>query len=202
MIANNIVAAIHPGDADCMVDPRWRGSETMPQRLGLRHPEIRVVQKVLMHPLEQLMIVAIIYANPNQNGPGNLECLLERWPDLIGCFDHEAGCPKSFGILHDIDWPKINSRRTFVFRLLLDGHHVVGAVDPNHMNEIQLQPHCGLEFHYGKEKSAVARDGQRLFVWSYQARCNAPRKCDAKRLLTIPDQNLPRSKAEEKMRDP
>jgi NADPH:quinone reductase-like Zn-dependent oxidoreductase len=38
------------------------------------------------------------------------------------------------------------------------------------MNEVELQPYCGFEFHRGKQKSAVARDGQALFVWSYQAR--------------------------------
>lgn len=46
--------------------------------------------------------------------------LFERWADLIGRFNHKAGCSDSFGILHDIDWPKTDSRCTFVLRLFLD----------------------------------------------------------------------------------
>src|ERR1700678_1639519 len=114
-----------------------------------------LVEKVLVHLLEQLVIVAIIYANPNQNGARNLERLLECWTDLIGCIDHEPARPKSFGILHNVDWPEIDSRCAFVFRLLLDRNHVIGAVDPNHMNEVQFQSHCCLEFHCGKQESSV-----------------------------------------------
>ena len=164
--------------------------------------ETALVEKMLVHVLEELVIVSVIYSNANQDGAGDLKCLLQRWPNLIRRLDHETGCSKSLGILDDIDWPKVDSRRAFVLRLFLDGHHVVGAVDPNHMNEVELQPHRGFELHRGKQKPSVARDGQCLFVWSYQARCDSPRQSDAKRLLAIADQDLPRSEAEKEMRDP
>ncbi len=37
-----------------------------------------LVEKVLVHLFEQLVIVAIIYSNPNQNGTRNLKCFFER----------------------------------------------------------------------------------------------------------------------------
>ena len=55
-----------------------------PQSLsGHRDCETALVEKVLMHLLEEIVIVSVIYPNPDQNGAGDLKCLLERWPDLI-----------------------------------------------------------------------------------------------------------------------
>ncbi len=51
---------------------------------------IRSAMRVSIQPTRNL-------ANPDQNGPGNLERLLERWPDLIGCFDHDPAAPKASG---------------------------------------------------------------------------------------------------------
>ena len=37
-----------------------------------------LIEKVLVHLFKELVIVAIIYSAPNQNGARNLKCLLER----------------------------------------------------------------------------------------------------------------------------
>ena len=168
----------------------------------VRHLKICLVEKMLVHFLEELMIVSVIDSNANQDRAGNLKSLLQRCSNLIGRLDHEAGCSKRLGILDDIHWPEVDSRCAFVLWKFLDGNHVVGAVDPNHMNEVELQPHGSFEFHRGKQESSVARDGQCLFVWSHQARCDSPGQGDAQRLLAIADQDLPRSEAEKEMRHP
>ena len=43
--------------------------------------KIRLVQNVLIHFFEQLVIVALIYSNPNQNGVRNLKYFFEGWSD-------------------------------------------------------------------------------------------------------------------------
>ena len=81
--------------------------------------------------------------------------------------------PKASAYL-TISMPEANPRGAFVLWLFLDGHHVVGAIDPNHMNEVKLQPHCSFELHCGKQKPSIARYGECFLVWSYQTRCDSP----------------------------
>jgi hypothetical protein len=50
-----------------------------PQRLGgMRHLRISLVEKMLVHLLEELVIVSVVYPNPNQDRAGDLKRLLQR----------------------------------------------------------------------------------------------------------------------------
>ena len=114
------------------------GVKEMLRCIGMRHLRIRLVEKMLVHLLEELVIVSVIDSNANQDRARDLKCLLQPWPNLIGRLDHEAGCSKGFCILDDIDWPEVDSRLALVLGQFLDRHHVVGPIDPNHMNEVEL----------------------------------------------------------------
>jgi hypothetical protein len=42
----------------------------MPQCFDIRHLRIWLVEEMLVHVLEELVIVSVIYSNANQEGPG------------------------------------------------------------------------------------------------------------------------------------
>jgi hypothetical protein len=62
---------------------------------------------------------------------------LEGGSDLVWMSDSQPRGAECFGILHQVDRPEINARGTVVFDALLRAHHVVGAVDPNHVHEVR-----------------------------------------------------------------
>jgi hypothetical protein len=42
----------------------------MPKCIGMRHLRIWLVEKLLVHLLEEIVIVSVIYSNANQDGSG------------------------------------------------------------------------------------------------------------------------------------
>src|SRR6202034_669592 len=89
-----------------------------------------------------------------------------------------------------------------IFLLFLDSDHVVSSIDPDHVDEIRSEPYRGLEFHPGKEKTAITRDRKDLFGWTNEGGRNRPRKRHSQCLLAIADQNLSCAEAIEMSRHP
>ena len=59
--------------------------------------------------LEEFVIVSIIYSKANQHRARNLKRFLQCLSYLVGSLDHKTDSSKGLGILHDINWPKIDT---------------------------------------------------------------------------------------------
>src|SRR5689334_9197035 len=68
------------------------------------------------------------------------------------------------------------------------------AVDPDHMNKVRIQTDRRLQFVCRKQETAVARNREHLFVRTNNRGRDSPRESDAKRLLTVRNQELARTK--------
>ena len=108
-----------------------------------------------MDLFEQDVVVTIVHADSDQNRARHFEGLAERASNLVGGIDHVTSGAKRFRILDDVDWAELHARSAFVLSAFLNGYHVVGPVDPDHVHEIEFQSHRSFEFHRGKQESAI-----------------------------------------------
>jgi len=89
------------------------------------------------------MVIAVVDRNPDQNRPLGIECLLENRRDIFRRADHQTLRAKGFGVLDGINRAEGDSGHTAVFLYFLGAHHVVGAIRPDHVDEMRLQPDDG-----------------------------------------------------------
>jgi hypothetical protein len=68
-------------------------------------------------------------------------------------------CRMSFALFtrnsHGVDRAEIGAGGAAIFQFLLRRHHVVGTVDPNHVDQVGLEPERGLELHRGVQDDGV-----------------------------------------------
>jgi hypothetical protein len=88
---------------------------------------------------KQLDIVSIVDMYSNEHRAGCIEGLTQGWCNFIGLLNLEAGGAEGFGVLDVIHRTKIHSRRAVVLNSFLCAHHVVVAIDPNHVNQMGIQ---------------------------------------------------------------
>src|SRR3984957_5279968 len=165
-------------------------------------PTSELDQKMLMHFLEQQMVVPVVDIDPDEDRTLHLKCFAQLLPNFTGGVDEQALGAKSFRVLDNVDRAEIHARSPFVLGSLLNRNHVVGTIDPNHMDQIQLQSNGGFQFHCREQKTAIARDPQCLLMWPHGSGRDAPRQPHAQRLLSVANQNLARSEAEQKVSNP
>src|SRR5258708_33671574 len=96
--------------------------------------------------------------NAHEHGTGSVEGLAQSGSDLVWAIDSEARSAECIGVLDRVDGPKIDAGKAVVLDEFLRTHHVVGAIDPNHVDQVGLETHGCLEFIGGEEKAAIARD--------------------------------------------
>src|SRR3954452_10156195 len=157
---------------------------------------------MLMNILEQQMVVPVVDIDSNEDRTGHFKCFAQLLPNLIRGVDEQTFRAKGFRVLDNVDRTEIHARCPFVFGTLLDRNHVIGSVNPDHVDEVQLQSNSGLQLHARKQKSAVTQDRQRFLMWPHEARSNSPGQRYSKRLLPVADQNLAGSEAEQKVSNP
>ena len=162
----------------------------------------RLVEAVLVDHFEQLVVVAIVDVNADDDRPVRLECLLHHGDNFFRRSDHQAFRAESLCIFDIVDRAKIDSGCAPVLRLFLDGHHVVCAVSPNHVHQVRLEAHGGLQLHGGKQEAAVAGDRENLFPWSDHRGRDTPGKGHAQGLLTVCYKDVARSEAVQMPCDP
>src|SRR5580704_9771890 len=122
----------------------------------------KLVNAVPLDHLEQPMVVPVVDVNPDDNRTCHSKSLLHDWYNIIGRVDHQPRRAKCLGILDVVDRAEVSPRAAPVLQLLLNGYHIVSAIDPDHVNDVRLEAHGGLEFHRGKEEAAVSGDGKNL----------------------------------------
>ena len=93
---------------------------------------------MLVYALEQNMIVPIIDLDADQNGTRDFECFAQYWSDFVRRIDHVADGSERLGILDHVNRTELHTRHAFILSFLLNQHHVIGAIYPNHVNEVQL----------------------------------------------------------------
>src|SRR5216683_7432900 len=110
----------------------------------------------LVHLLEQFLILSVVHVNADQHGTRSVERLSQGSGDLAWTIDLEACGTECLRVLDRVDRPKINAGDAVVLDAFLLGHHVVAAVDPNHMDQVGLQSNCRLELVCREKETAVA----------------------------------------------
>src|SRR6266436_3772792 len=110
----------------------------------------------LVHLLEQFHILSVVDVNADKHGSRSGERLPQSGRDLVWAIDSKAGGTECLRVLHRIDRPEIDARYAIVFDSFLRAHHVVGTIDPNHVDQVGLQPNRGLELICGEKETAVA----------------------------------------------
>src|SRR5713101_102112 len=116
----------------------------------------------LVHLLEQLHILSVVHVNADKHGSRSVERFSQGSSDLIWTIDSEACGTKCLRILDRVDGPKIDAGDAVVLDAFLLSHHVVGAIDPNHVDQVGLQSDRGLELVCREKKTAIARNGKNL----------------------------------------
>ena len=111
-----------------------------------------------MHFFEQQMIVSVVHIYPDEDGTGYFKCLAQLLPYIIRGVDKQTFGAKGFRVLDNINRAEIHAGCPFVLGALLNRHHIVGSIDPDHVDQVQLQSNSGLQFHSRKKKSAVTGD--------------------------------------------
>src|ERR1700678_1455766 len=154
-----------------------------------------LVNTPFIHQLEELVIVAIVYVYPDEYGTRSVEGLLKHSLDLVRRLNHETMGSERLRILYGINRAERRARGAAVLLFFLDGDHVVGAIDPDHVNKVRLETNGSLKLHTRKQETTVAGDRQDLFGWANERGCNSPRKCDSECLLTVGDEHLSRAEA-------
>src|SRR6266481_3024140 len=130
--------------------------------LAGRPEDEALVDTVLVKHLEKRVIVAVVDMDTDDHRSLRVERLLHDRRDVVGLVNHETGRAECLGILDVVDWTEVDSRSAAVFELLLNGYHVVPAVDPDHMNDVRLEAHGRLQFHSGIEEAAIPGDRENL----------------------------------------
>jgi hypothetical protein len=95
-----------------------------------------LVNTIRVNHFEELMVVPIIGVNSHQHRPRCIKCFLQHRSYLVGSSEHESHGAERFSIFHVVDRTKIDSGFAAVFRNLLNANHVIGAVDPDHMDNV------------------------------------------------------------------
>src|SRR5580698_4924943 len=151
----------------------------------------------LVDLLKEFHAVAIVDMYSDQHRPWRIESFMQGWGYFIRMLNLQAGGPESFRIFHGVDGTKLYPRSAVVFDLFLRGDHVVASIDPNHVDDMRMQPHRGLKFIRRKQKATISRNREHFLMRANQRRSNGPGQRHAERLLAIGDQELSRAKAEE-----
>src|SRR5882757_3949648 len=169
---------------------------------GIVRANTALLDAILVKHLEQFMIVAVVDMDTDDHRTLRLERLLHDRSDVVGLVDHETRRAECFGIFDVVDWTEVDSRSAAVFELLLNGYHVVPAVDPDHVDDVRLEAHGRLQFHGGIEEAAITGDRENLLRGPDDRSCDAPGKGDAQGLLAVRDKDLTGFEAIEMARDP
>ncbi len=96
------------------------------------------VEEMFVDFFEQDVVVTIVDTDSDQNWAWHLEGLAERGSNLVGGIDHVTNGAKRFRILDDVDRTELHARSALVLSTFLNGYHVVGPVDPDHVHEIEF----------------------------------------------------------------
>src|SRR5260370_725658 len=105
-----------------------------------------LVHAPFIYLLEELVIVAIVNMHADKHGAWSIKCLLEHRGNLIRRLDHEASGTEGLRILHWIHRSEFDARGSSIFLFFLNGDHVIGSINPDHVHEIRLEPYRGFEF--------------------------------------------------------
>src|SRR5437667_8615747 len=106
-----------------------------------------LVDAVFVEHLEELMIVTIVHMDSDDHRSLRVKGLLHDRNDVVGLVDHETTRAERLGILDVIDWTEVGPRSAAIFQFLLNGYHVIGAVGPDHVNDVRLKAYGRLQFH-------------------------------------------------------
>jgi hypothetical protein len=102
------------------------------------------------HLVEQTFWVSIVDVYSDEHRAGRIEGFAQDRCNFIRMLNSKAGGAESFGVFDVIDRTKINSRPAVVLDLLLHAHHVVVAIDPDHVNQMGIQTDCCLQLICGE----------------------------------------------------
>jgi hypothetical protein len=116
----------------------------------LSSPRSALVNTPFIHQLKELVIVAIVYVYPDEYGTRSVKGLLKHSLDLVRRLNHETMGSERLRILYGIERAERRARRAAVLLFFLDGDHVVGAIDPDHVNKVRLETNGSLKLHTRK----------------------------------------------------
>ena len=89
-----------------------------------------------MHFLEQLVVVPIVHIDPDENRTWCIESLAQCAPNFVRGVNEQTLRAKRLRVFDYVDGTKLNAGGPFIFGQFLDGDHIVGPVDPDHMHQI------------------------------------------------------------------
>jgi hypothetical protein len=95
------------------------------------------VKGVWADHLEQLVIITIIDWHSDDDRSGCVHGSGERLSNFVRGADHHPRRSERFGVFDRIIGTQPAAGASAVFENLLLQDHVVGAVDPDHMNDVQ-----------------------------------------------------------------